>query len=110
MPLLYVATHRESKICERQGYQGLNDVDRYWSTDLMWEDLKRSISDKFGKRAMFEPDVVLVTGPVFSLSYSPPWHARFGEIYDLGPLKELKFRRFCNLLEKYWKTNQRFGV
>lgn len=114
-PILSVASshsqNKENSISNiASGYGGLDDVDQYWSSSLSMEDLKKEIAASFSAAAILEPDVVLVAGPVFSLSQSPPWHSRFSEIYYLGPLPNLRFDTFCKTLGRFWKTNQRFGA
>lgn len=91
-------------------YQGLKDVDKYWSTDSTMKELNMKISEQFGDAAIKEPNAVLVIGPVFTLAGCPPFHARFAEIYHFGLLQDLTSQIFISVLGKYWKTNQRFGA
>lgn len=103
-PLVQISSDRTGS------YQGLEDVDKYWSTDLTMKELNLKISKQFGDAATKEPNAVLVIGPVFTLSGCPPFHARFAEIYHLGLLQNLTSHTFISVLGKYWKTDQRFGA
>ena len=109
-PLLQAASYPEIQENKRQGYRGLDDVDQYWSTDLSMEMLRNEITAVFGDAAVLEPDIICVTGPVFSLAFCPPWHSRFSEIYYLGPLNTLRFSHFSATLGRFWQTHQRFGT
>eukprot|EP00210_Caulerpa_lentillifera_P000823 g796.t1 len=102
-PLLHVASE------DTGTYQGLTNIDQYWSTSVTRGSLYEKIADQFGEAATKEPNAIVVIGPVFTLAGCPPFHARLAEIYYLGLLQDLTFDIFCSSLKKYWNTRQRFG-
>lgn len=73
-------------------------------------ELKKQISRFFGSSAVLEPGVLFVVGSALSLAGCPPWHARFSEIYFLGPFCRVTKKCFESALGRFMQTNQRFGA
>lgn len=59
--------------------------------------------------ASIRPELALVFGPALTLAGFPPWSGAKMELQHLGPLASVTRRSLDSALQRYCRTDQRFG-